>query len=144
MNKDKNKNPKADIPQPDPDQSKEQEQNVFDSMYSEIDEKAEQGKTKRKRGRPSKKEKFEQEREKVEMTAVLVEPIVSFISVFLGSRLGEKWKMTKDETKEGAKVTTAVLNKYMPSFEDKAELVAFGMFWSGYILTRSQGKPKND
>ena len=114
-------------------------------MYNEIEQKAEQEKPKRKRGRPSKKDKFEQEQQKVEMTAVLVEPIISFVSVFLSSRLGEKWKMTKDETKEGAKVTTAVLNRYMPSFEDKAELVAFGMFWSGYVLTRSaNGKTKNE
>ena len=119
------------------------EADLFSDMYAELDEKSEQEKPKRKRGRPSKKDKFDQEQQKIEMTATLVEPIVSFVSVFLGSRLGEKWKMSKEETKEGAKVTTAVLNRYMPSFEDKAELVAFTMFWSGYVLTRSANSSTN-
>ena len=73
---------KAETPEP--------ESDLFSNMYAELDEKSEQKKPKRKRGRPSKKDKFEQEQQKVEMTAVLVEPIISFVSVFLGSRLGEK------------------------------------------------------
>ena len=118
----------------------EPETDVFDNIYNEIDEKAEQQKPKKKRGRPSKKDKFEQEQQKVEMTAVLVQPIVSFVSTFLAARLGDKWRMSQEETKEGAKVTTALLNRYMPSFEDKAELVAFSLFWSGYVLTRTAEK----
>ena len=113
------------------------ETTAFDSAFQDIENKERQQEKKRRVGRPSKKEKFEKEQEKIQMTAVLVAPLISFLSNFLSVRLGERWKMKQDEIKEGAKVTTAVLNRYMPNFDENAELFAFAMFWSGYVLTRS-------
>ena len=103
-----------------PDYAVEKSQEIL----NEIKEKKE--KPKRRRGRPKK-----QPEQKIEIDPNTLKPAIFLISSFLSSRLGEKWKMDKQEIESFSVVYSQLANKYMPSFAN------YGIEISALTLTGS-------
>ena len=103
-----------------PDSAVEKSQEIL----NEIKEKKE--KPKRRRGRYKK-----QPKPKIEIDPNTLKPAIFLISNFLSSRLGEKWKMDKQEIESFSVVYSQLANKYMPSFAN------YGIEISALTLTGS-------
>ena len=95
-------------------------------ILNEIKEKKE--KPKRRRGRPKKQPEPKIE---IEIDPNTLKPAIFLISNFLSSRLGEKWKMDKQEIESFSVVYSQLANKYMPSFAN------YGIEISALTLTGS-------